>query len=309
MKKAVIIGGRGKVGSYLVPMLVRDGWDVDVVGRGNGGPVVPSEEWEKAHIVRFDRREEEFPAALMALKPDVVVDMICFTNEEMLRMVNALRGRVAHYLVTGSMWMHGQSGAVPVREDEGRDPIDEYGVQKEKMDRTLAEEYALRSFPGTIVHPGHIVCPHDEPIGPQGFKSLEAFRALREGRPLYLPNFGMETLHHVHAADVAGVFYAAIRAGKTAYGEGFHALSPRAVTLTGYAKEAASWYGKEADLRYEPFDEWKKRFAPEQAEQAASHMLHCPSGSMEKAQRLLHFAPKYTSYRAIRECLASFDLL
>ena len=157
--------------------------------------------------------------------------------------------------------------------------------------------------------PGQISGPGWQIIGPWANEMLEPFRRIAAGEEILLPNFGMETLHHVHAADVAGVFYAAIRAGKTAYGEGFHAVSPRAVTLTGYAKEAASWYGKEADLRYEPFDEWKKRFAPEQAEQAASHMLHCPSGSMEKAQRLLHFAPRYTSYRAIRECLASFDLL
>ena len=111
MKKAVVIGGRGKVGSYLVPMLVRAGFDVDCVGRGLSEPFVKSPEWDRVHIVRFDRREEEFPDALVALKPDVVVDMVCFTEKEMLRLIGALRGRVEHYLVCGSMWMHGRSDA------------------------------------------------------------------------------------------------------------------------------------------------------------------------------------------------------
>ena len=309
MKKAVVIGGRGKVGSYLVPMLVRAGFDVDCVGRGLSEPFVKSPEWDRVHIVRFDRREEEFPDALVALKPDVVVDMVCFTEKEMLRLIGALRGRVEHYLVCGSMWMHGRSDAVPVREDECRDPLEEYGIEKEKMDRAIAREYAERSFPGTIVHPGHIVCPGDVPINPQGCKSLDAFRTLREGKTLYLPNFGMETLHHVHAEDVAGVFFAAIQTGKSAYGEGFHAVSPRAVTLTGYAREAASWYGKEADLAYEPYETWKARGPAEDAASTLTHMLHSPSGSMEKAKRLLDFVPKHTSYEAVRECLQSFGEL
>ena len=159
------------------------------------------------------------------------------------------------------------------------------------------------------MHPGHIVCPGDVPINPQGCKSLDAFRTLREGKTLYLPNFGMETLHHVHAEDVAGVFFAAIQTGKSAYGEGFHAVSPRAVTLTGYAREAASWYGKEADLAYEPYETWKARVPAEDAASTLTHMLHSPSGSMEKAKRLLDFVPKHTSYEAVRECLQSFGEL
>lgn len=203
MKKAVVIGGRGKVGSYLVPMLVRAGFDVDCVGRGLSEPFVKSPEWDRVHIVRFDRREEEFPDALVAPQARRRGGHGLLYGKGDAAPDRALRGRIEHYLVCGSMWMHGRSDAVPVREDECRDPLEAYGIEKEKMDRAIAREYAERSFPGTIVHPGHIVCPGDVPINPQGCKSLDAFRTLREGKTLYLPNFGMETLHHVHAEDVA----------------------------------------------------------------------------------------------------------
>ena len=72
---------------------------------------------------------------------------------------------------------------------------------------------------------------------------------------------------------------------------------------------AASWYGKEADLAYEPYETWKARVSKEDAESALTHMLHSPSGSMEKAKRLLDFVPKHTSYEAVRECLQSFGEL
>lgn len=309
MKKAVVIGGRGKVGSYLVPQLVRAGYDVDCVSRGFTQPFVQQEEWAKVHTVRLDRREPGFEQAIAALNPDVVVDMICFTDADMQRLIDALRGKVAHYLACGSMWMHGHSEQVPVREEECRQPLETYGVEKEKMDRTIAREWAQHRFPGTIVHPGHIVCPGDVPINPQGCKSLKAFETLKNGQPLYLPNFGMETLHHVHAKDVAGVFFAAIEKGEASFGEGFHAVSPRAVTLRGYAQEAAGWYGQQADLHFEPYDQWKARVSEEEADATLTHIQHSPSGSMDKARRLLGFEPEFTSYEAVRQCLASLGAL
>lgn len=306
MKKAVIIGGRGKVGSYLVPMLVSEGYEIINVSRGQTEAFVKNEAWEHVTQVSLDRNKPGFESEIRNLKADVVVDMICFQNEDMLRLVNALRDSVTHYLVTGSAWMHGHSGVVPVLEDECREPLEEYGIQKSMMDKTLAQEYTKNGFPGTAVHPGHIVCPGDIPINPQGFKSLSAFNKLKVGEPVYLPNFGMETLHHVHAEDVAGVFLAAINAGKPSFGQGFHATSSRAVTLWGYAMEVAGWYGKQADLRFEPFDEWKNRVSEEEAAATFTHISHSPSCSMEKAKRLLGFEPNHTSYEAIKECISSF---
>ncbi|MFV0399794.1 MAG: NAD-dependent epimerase/dehydratase family protein [Oscillospiraceae bacterium] len=314
MKKAVVIGGRGKVGSYLVPMLVREGYAVTSVSRGKTEPAVKSPEWAQVETLLLDRGGEGFEDAIAAQKADVVVDMICFKSSDMLALTGALSGgvghfrEVEHFLACGSAWMHGPSGAVPVREEECRSPLDEYGRQKDAMDREIQRLWAEDGFPGTMVHPGHIVCAGDVPVGPQGFKSLGSFEALRDGKELWLPNFGMETLHHVHAEDVAGVFIAAIRAGKPAFGQGFHAVSPRAVTMRGYAEEAASWFGREAKLQFEPFEQWGKRFTPQEVAMASDHMLHSPSCSMEKAEKVLGFTPAHSSYSAIRECLESFDL-
>jgi len=43
MRKAVVIGGRGKVGGYLVPMLVNDGFEVICVSRGQTEPFVKND--------------------------------------------------------------------------------------------------------------------------------------------------------------------------------------------------------------------------------------------------------------------------
>jgi nucleoside-diphosphate-sugar epimerase len=308
MTRAVIIGGKGKVGSYLAPLLAAEGFDLINVSRGKTEPAVPHPVWERVTQCTLDRGTSGFAERIAELRPDLVLDMICFETADMIALVQALRGRAAHYLVTGSMWMHGPGTALPLAEDEDREPLEHYGEEKSRMDQTLSREFRDHGFPGTIVHPGHIVCPGDIPINPQGCKSLDAFRTLQSGEPLWIPNFGMETLHHVHAADVAGLFMAAVKAGRPSYGEGFHAVSPRALSLRGYAAAAAGWYGKEAELRFEPYDAWKNRVAPRDAETTLTHLLHSPSGSMEKARRLLGFNPAHGSLEAVRECLRSFGL-
>jgi nucleoside-diphosphate-sugar epimerase len=303
VKRAVIIGGTGKVGTYLVPMLVADGFEVINVSRDSSKPFVPHGCWESVEQVRLDRNDPEFAQKIAALEPDIVVDKICFKESDMLALIAALEGRVEHYLVTGSVWCHGPGSVVPNTEDEDLNPLGEYGIEKLKMARTLKRKYALSQFPGTIIHPGHIVGPGHPPINPQGNQNPKVFEALMHGEPVTIPNFGMETVHHVHANDVAGVFRAAIRAGGPSYGHPFHAVSTGAVTLRGYAQEVASWFGMEANLVFKPFDEFSNDVSEADANSTYEHIWRSSNHSMEKAKRLLGFTPGYSSFEAVKESL------
>lgn len=303
MKRAVVIGGKGKVGTYLVPMLVEDRFDVINVSRGDSKPFITHGCWGSVRQISLDRTDPQFPQKIAALHPDVVVDKICFKESEMSALIAVLDGQVEQYLVTGSAWCHGIPSVVPSTEEEDLDPFGEYGIEKLRMTHTIKRKYALSHFPGTIIHPGHIVGPGHPPINPQGNQNSKVFEALMHGKPVVLPNFGLETLHHVHAMDVAGLFRAAIRAGSPSYGQSFHAVSNGAVTLRGYAKEVASWFGKEANLIFKPFDEFKHGVSETDAEMTYNHIVRSSNHSMEKAKRLLGFTPRYSSFEAVKEAL------
>ena len=303
MRQAVVIGGKGKVGTYLVPMLVDDGFEVINVSRGDSKPFISHGCWGSVKQVDLDRNDPEFPQKIAALKPDIVVDKICFKESAMSALMAILEGQVEHYLVTGSVWCHGTGSVVPNTEEEDLNPFGEYGIEKLKMTRTLKRKYALSHFPGTIIHPGHIVGPGHPPVNPQGNQNPKVFEALIHGQPVTIPNFGMETVHHVHATDVAGIFRAAIRAGSSSYGQSFHAVSTGAVTLRGYAKEVASWFGKEANLVFKPFDEFRNDVTETDANATYEHILRSGNHSMEKAKRLLGFTPSYSSFEAVKESL------
>lgn len=306
--KIGVIGGKGKVGNYLLPMLVDEGHEVIAITRGKTDYYRSCPEFREIREVRLARGEADFEQQVAALGCDVVVDMVCFEPEDMCRLIDALRGRIAHYVVCGSLWYHGPSDIVPVREDDCRNPFGEYGINKLKMSDELKRLYETERFPGTIVHPGHICAPGHPIINPQGNLALSVFEDLRDGREVLLPNFGLETLHHVHAADVAGVMDAAIRKGAVSFGKDFHAAADSAVSLAGYARTVASWYGREANLTFLPYAEFARRVAPDAAELTLDHISRSPAASMRRAEELLDYRPRSTN-ETVRECLQALHLL
>ena len=59
---------------------------------------------------------------------------------------------------------------------------------------------------------------------------------IKTGGELMLPNFGMKTIHHVHAEDVARLFACAVANRNNAFGEKFYAVSGHGITLYGYTR-------------------------------------------------------------------------
>ena len=161
------------------------------------------------------------------------------------------------------------------------------------------------AFPVTIVHPGHIVGPGWTPLNPAGNFNPAVFSTLARGARLTLPNFGMETVHHVHADDVAGLIMAAIENWRTATGESFNAVSGGALTLRGYAEAMADWFGKPADLAFEPFEQWGATQTETDRTATWEHIARSPSCSMEKARRLLDFSPRHGSLEAVQEAVTA----
>jgi nucleoside-diphosphate-sugar epimerase len=313
--KVVIIGGTGHVGTFLVPRLVLAGHEVISVSRQNREPYSNHPAWESVKRVIIDRvasdKKNIFGQQILKFAPDVVIDMVCFTPESARSIVEALKGHIQHFLHCGTIWVHGHSENVPTVETQPRKPFGEYGINKAAIESYLLAEYRLSGFPVTILHPGHIVGPGWAPLNPAGHFNTEVFSKLAAGVELVLPNLGMETVHHVHADDVAQSFIRAIDNRNRALGESFHIVSEQAITLRGYAAAMASWFGKESRLRFLPWDQWKDTVTLEEAAATWDHIAHSPSCSIEKARKLLNYSPRYSSLQAVQESvtyLFSHDL-
>ncbi len=303
--RVVIIGGSGHVGTYLAPRLVEAGHEVINVSRQARAPYQSHGAWQQVQQVMIDRTTAEasgtFGAQIAALQPDAVIDMICFTLASVQQLVEALRGRARHFLHCGTIWIHGPSVVVPTTETQPRRPFGEYGIQKAAIEAYLLAEAQRGDFPATALHPGHIVGPGWAPLNPAGHFNPQVFAQLARGEELALPNLGLETVHHVHADDVAQAFMQALAHWSTSIGESFHVVSPAAVTLRGYAEAVAGWFGQEAKLRYLPWETWRTTVSEEEARATWDHIAHSPNCSIDKARRLLGYQPRYSSLQAVYE--------
>jgi nucleoside-diphosphate-sugar epimerase len=305
--RVVVIGATGHVGGYLVPRLVEAEHEVIAISRGQHKLYRQHSAWKSARQVVMEREAEEAAGAfgqhIADLQPDAVIDMICFTQRSARHLVEALRGRVQHFLMCGTIWVHGHSVQVPTAEDRSRHPFGEYGVQKAEIEAYLLKEARLHGFPATVLHPGHIVGTGWAPLNPAGHFNPQVFVQLARGEELALPNLGLETVHHVHADDVAQAFMQALANWNNAVGESFHVVSPAALTLRGYAEAVAGWFGQAASLRFLPWEEWRTTVAEAEALQTWDHIAHSPNCSIEKARRLLNYAPRYNSLQAVYEAV------
>ena len=304
--RIVIIGGSGHVGTYLVPMLVEAGHQIVNVSRGQAVPYTPDAAWEAVETVTADRRAEDaagtFGARIAALGADVVVDMISFTLASTQQLAEALRGRVGHFLHCGTIWVYGHNPAVPATEDDPLNPFGDYGIGKAAIETWLLAE-AKAGLPATVFRPGHIVGPGWAPLNPAGHFNLDVFARMRRGEELAVPNFGLETVHHVHAADVAQVAFRAIANREAAVGQAFNAVSAQALNLRGYAEAMFRWFGHEPKIGYQPFEQWKAGQRPEDAQATWEHISRSPAHSIAKGRARLGYEPRYSSLAGVQEAV------
>lgn len=305
MARVVVIGGSGHIGTYLIPLLVGQGYDVVNVSRGQARSYQPDPAWAQVEQVMIDRialeRSGRFGQHIADLQPDVVVDLISFDLPGTQALVEALRGRVSHFLHCGTIWVYGRNAVTPAEESDPLNPEGEYGTQKAAIETWLLREARLSGFPATVFRPGHIVGPGWAPINPQGHVNPEVFSQIARGETLVLPNFGLETVHHVHAADVAQVVSLAMLNRAASMGEAFNAVSSQALNLRGYAEAMYRWFGVEPRLAFLPFDEWKDSQTADDADKTFEHIIRSPCHSIEKARVRLGYVPRYSSLAAVQE--------
>src|SRR5215472_3480290 len=307
MSRAVVIGATGHIGSYLVPRLIRGGHEVIAVSRGTRSPYHASPEWSSVTTVVADREAQDaegtFGARIAALRPDVVIDLICFTATSAQQLVDALRPSRPLLVHCGTIWVHGPALRVPVTEDEPRTAYGEYGTGKAEIEALLHSETRAGGVPAIVLHPGHISGPGWPVITPAGNLDPAVWTRLATGQPLALPDHGLGVLNHVHADDVAQAFELAL-ARPAAAGASFHVVAAQAMTLRGLATGVARWFGREPVLEFVDWAEFGRRAGPEHAEATREHTFRGIAASIDRARQVLGYSPRFSSLEALFEALA-----
>lgn len=310
MKRAIVIGATGHIGSYLVPELVKNDYEVYAVSRGIKKPYTFSApEWNEVRTVILDRHsmcETEFGEKIVNYNPHLVCDLTAYSLDDAKGITEALMrsAQNAYLLQIGSIWIYSDKYEVPVPEDHPHTDNSAYGRGKSEIEAYLlglSREERLRT---TVIHPGHVSGCGWLPINPQGNLNPQVYLDIIAGRHLLLPGDGMYTLHHVHSQDIASLITACIK--HKPYGEAFHAVAERAVTLRGFAKMLYEYYGHKETIEFVPWSEFSLRVSKTDADITLDHISRSPVCSMKKAQTILGFTPEYSIINTVTQSLATW---
>src|SRR4030095_9682661 len=118
--KVLIIGGTRFIGLRVVCRLIEEGHEVTVFHRGQTNSPIPTEVKE----ITGDRRDlAGFTSEFAQIAPAVVLDMICYNEQEAETLMNTFRGVPRRFIVASSMDVYRAYGCLLGLESAAPDPM------------------------------------------------------------------------------------------------------------------------------------------------------------------------------------------
>ncbi|ONI04215.1 hypothetical protein PRUPE_6G309500 [Prunus persica] len=286
-KKILIMGGTRFIGLFLSRLLVKEGHQVTLFTRGKA-PItqqLPGESDKdytdfasKILHLKGDRKDYEFvKSSLSAEGFDVVYDINGREAEEVVPILEGLP-KLEQYIYCSSAGVYLKSDQLPHFETDTVDP-------KSRHKGKLETESLLESkgVNWTSIRPVYI-------YGPLNYNPVEEwfFHRLKAGRPIPVPNSGIQITQLGHVKDLATAFIKVL-GNEKASKEVFNISGEKYVTFDGLAKACAKAGGfpEPEIVHYNPkeFDFGKKKAFPFRDQ----HFF----ASIDKAKSVLGWKPEF----------------
>ncbi|KAH0460549.1 hypothetical protein IEQ34_011212 [Dendrobium chrysotoxum] len=286
-KKILIMGGTRFIGVFLTRLLVKEGHQVTLFTRGKAPitqqlPGESDQEYEafksKVLHLKGDRKDSEFVKSSLAAEGfEVVYDINGREAVEAEPILDALPN-LEQYIYCSSAGVYLKSDLLPHFESDAVDP-------KSRHKGKLETESLLDSkgVNWTSLRPVYI-------YGPLNYNPVEEwfFHRLKAGRPIPIPNSGVQVTQLGHVKDLADAFVKVLGNPK-AIKQVYNISGSKYVTFNGLARACAKAAGfpEPEIINYNPkeFDFGKKKAFPFRDQ----HFF----ASIEKAQTELNWKPEF----------------
>jgi UDP-glucose 4-epimerase len=260
MKKAVVTGGGGFIGSNLAKQLVESGWDTHLVDTDYGyrAKLLPPE--AKQHTVDIRNTEElqgvfegadtVFHTAAVPRVPYSIEFPVETTEQNIVGTVSVLtaavnaKARRVVYSSSGSSY--GDQDSLPFVETMKESPVHPYGLQKyvgELFARLWSDVYKLETV---SLRYFNVYGPGLDPNGPYALAIGKFLMARTEGTPITIFGDGTITRDFTHVTDVARANILAATSEKVGKGEVMNIGSGKNITI----QKLAEMFGGE--IQYGP---------------------------------------------------------
>jgi UDP-glucose 4-epimerase len=235
VKKAMVTGGAGFIGSTLVDRLLAEDWRVDAVDDLSTGNLANLADARSQADRRFSfhRIDVSSPAVVDLIghrRPDVIFHLaaqadvrvsvarpVFDATVNILGTLNvceaAVAARVSKVLFAASGGtLYGSTQEIPVREGQPQVPESPYGVAKKAAGDYLNYYRTVRGLEYTALALANVYGPRQNPHGEAGVVSIFAGKLLSHERPVIYGD-GSQTRDFVYVDDVVDAFVRGVEKG------------------------------------------------------------------------------------------------
>lgn len=225
-RSCCLIGGTGFLGSSLIPILLKSGRTVRVIGRSKapvnplpeGVTYMPGDYGDRAFLAQaLEGMDEAVDLAYSTVPKTSFDDPVLDIQTNLPQSVNlfqlASELKMKRLVVVSSGGtVYGQARNIPIGEDHPTDPISPYGITKLTIEKYAHMFFRLKNLPVICVRPGNAYGENQKPFRGQGFVST-AIASILEGKEITLFGETGTVRDYIHADDIADGILAALDSG------------------------------------------------------------------------------------------------
>lgn len=267
MRKVLVSGGAGFIGSHTAEALLQHGMDVVVLDDLSGGfqdNLVPGVRFVEGSITDGALVERLFQSESF----DYVVHLAAYAaeglshfikhfnyNNNLLGSVNLINAAVNHnvrcFVFTSSIAVYGASPELPMTEATPPHPEDPYGIAKLAVEQELRVSHAMFGLNSVIFRP-HNVYGERQNIGDRYRNVVGIFmNQILQGKPMTIFGDGLQTRAFSYIKDVAPVIAASCE-NEAAYNQVFNIGADHPYTVNELAEAVAEAMGVHPDVLHLP---------------------------------------------------------
>lgn len=251
MKRAVVTGGAGFIGSHLVSELVSRGFDVHVVDNYAGGKredrMNPKATYHEVDIRDYDKLAPIVAGAEYVFH-EAALPRVQFSIEHPQEtfsvnvngLVSVLRasheGKVRRVVYAASSSAYGDQETLPLSEDLPAQPKSPYGLQKyigELSCRLWSDVYGLSTV---SLRYFNVYGPGFDPNGPYALVIGKFLLQKSQGKPLTITGDGTHTRDFTNVRDIVAANMLAMESSNVGKGEVINIGAGRNVSINDVAK-------------------------------------------------------------------------
>lgn len=201
MKKAIVTGGAGFIGSHLVDKLIQEGYEVAIIDDMSGGKsenINKKAKFYKCDVRNFRRVDQ----IISRFKPEVIYHLaanaaenkaqfspVDITSRNFDGSINVLtasiRTGVKRFIFTSSIAVYG-SLQTPFKESDKPEPEDLYGVTKLAFEKCLKILSEVHGFEYVITRPHNVYGPRQNMTDPYRNVVTIFMNAILKNSPYYI---------------------------------------------------------------------------------------------------------------------------